>query len=1086
MFAMDEIWGPSRELNMAFWPSCHFNKDNCLSIIPSQKVIEAFVFSNIPRRTIVQRIHFTKQGLGVKRHNVSFSMKTPNDYFDVNVNTGDIFVKQSTEQLFSSHKERTLVRFGVLISLEDTENCKTSVMVQIWIKRKAVCNREKKKLCFNRGYKTNKATFCAGVSSEDITLTSALSSPSLRSNSCRNMRVSYHIIQRSSIIYILPSKSSTEVTVYAKRDFYFKNISNYSFMIECHIQDINSNFSERHVLFSTLRLQRAFWEVRKKRDLLGENLHFDLYLDNKGLEKHGSHYINIPYNVASASSSDFLVTIVPITNTDLNQTFRIKQKFWEKAHEGKSFLSLELIPLVNRHIGDSLSFSIRVVNKNRETSSAKVAYVTLHPGSLPVQGTTSANNNSHIETIDSKNLTVKASACEYKYLGKPLQKLFPTKDFKQSNIAFSLVDPDTPFGITRKTGIFYVADSKALRNRTINEYRIEVKWSSPLGENSTFIHIFVAEETGFWNPTKECSGEEFCAETKSELECTQLGNVLGTDFKCHWLTRSESIHGISRNYETCTSNKETCPDGECDELETQHWELCPQDCTRKLYSFPGKLGTGQQGIKSGIGVCSCDYTGACSCIPEHESLLESEDKEDEDSSTDQPFPTSESLIVARVAESDDKCGLGCYTFIFLAGFGFIGTIFGTVATILARHGAVMNTKSRHLGSTISLSAVPSDYIEERERGLSGDQTTTALIPQGLGSDVVIEQKWAVNREHLMLEKVLGEGEFGKVMQARLLTDKGLKIVAVKMAKVNRGGDAETAIQDLWSEFSLLKDVDHLHVIRLIGACSTNNELMLVLEYAEHGSLRNYLRKSRTEAVRHTIELDYPVSPRDILCFAWQISKGMAYLASMKLVHRDLAARNVLVANGNIAKISDFGLTRDIYEEDAYFKRSKGRVPVKWMAPESLADQLYTTKSDVWSFGILLWELCTLGSTPYPGLGPEKLYRLLKSGYRMERPDNCSQELYSIMLHCWKDSPSDRPSFHELALILDRMLADGVNYLDIFSLIVNNPGYIGCLESEEEDDETLASKDSGKFCQNAGDDSSYLMPAKIANPNLVTS
>ena len=87
------------------------------------------------------------------------------------------------------------------------------------------------------------------------------------------------------------------------------------------------------------------------------------------------------------------------------------------------------------------------------------------------------------------------------------------------------------------------------------------------------------------NPTKECSGEEFCAETKSELECTQLGNVLGTDFKCHWLTRSESIHGIPRNYETCTSNKETCPDGECDELETQHWELCPQDCTRKLFFF---------------------------------------------------------------------------------------------------------------------------------------------------------------------------------------------------------------------------------------------------------------------------------------------------------------------------------------------------------------------------------------------------------------------------------------------------------------------------------------------------------------------
>ncbi|KAF0300066.1 Proto-oncogene tyrosine-protein kinase receptor Ret [Amphibalanus amphitrite] len=112
----------------------------------------------------------------------------------------------------------------------------------------------------------------------------------------------------------------------------------------------------------------------------------------------------------------------------------------------------------------------------------------------------------------------------------------------------------------------------------------------------------------------------------------------------------------------------------------------------------------------------------------------------------------------------------------------------------------------------------------------------------------------------------------------------------------------------------------------------------------------------------------------------------------QLVHRDLAARNVLLAEGKVCKISDFGLTRDIYEGSLYQKTSKGRVPVKWMAIESLEDHVYTSKSDVWSFGVLLWELITLGSNPYPGVTPERLCHLLKSGYRMDRPANCTQDM----------------------------------------------------------------------------------------------
>ncbi|XP_036329877.1 proto-oncogene tyrosine-protein kinase receptor Ret-like [Rhagoletis pomonella] len=162
-----------------------------------------------------------------------------------------------------------------------------------------------------------------------------------------------------------------------------------------------------------------------------------------------------------------------------------------------------------------------------------------------------------------------------------------------------------------------------------------------------------------------------------------------------------------------------------------------------------------------------------------------------------------------------------------------------------------------------------------------------------------------------------------------------------------------------------------------------------------------------------------------------------------LVHRDLAARNVLLADGKICKISDFGLTRDVYEDDAYLKRSRDRVPVKWMAPESLADHVYTTKSDVWAFGVLCWELITLGASPYPGIPPQNLYHLLKTGYRMERPENCSEEIYSIVRTCWTDDPNSRPSFKYLASQFEKLLGNNVKYIEMESCAISNPMY--CLD-----------------------------------------
>ncbi|KAK1791134.1 hypothetical protein P4O66_002162 [Electrophorus voltai] len=269
-----------------------------------------------------------------------------------------------------------------------------------------------------------------------------------------------------------------------------------------------------------------------------------------------------------------------------------------------------------------------------------------------------------------------------------------------------------------------------------------------------------------------------------------------------------------------------------------------------------------------------------------------------------------------------------------------------------------------------------------------------------------DPKWEFPRKNLVLGKTLGEGEFGKVVKAtafRLKGKAGYTTVAVKMLK---------------------------------------GPLYLIVEYAKYGSLRNFLRESRkvgpsylgSDANRNSSYLEDPderaLTMGDLISFAWQISRGMQYLAEMKLVHRDLAARNVLVAEGRKMKISDFGLSRDVYEEDSYVKRSKGRIPVKWMAIESLFDHIYTTQSDVWSFGVLLWEIVTLGGNPYPGIAPERLFNLLKTGYRMERPENCTEEMYSLMLRCWKQEADKRPTFSEISKELERMMVKSRDYLDL--------------------------------------------------------
>ncbi|KAF0031761.1 hypothetical protein F2P81_016316 [Scophthalmus maximus] len=290
----------------------------------------------------------------------------------------------------------------------------------------------------------------------------------------------------------------------------------------------------------------------------------------------------------------------------------------------------------------------------------------------------------------------------------------------------------------------------------------------------------------------------------------------------------------------------------------------------------------------------------------------------------------------------------------------------------------------------------------------------------------------IKRQDIVLKWELGEGAFGKVYLAEcanLSPDSDKMLVAIKTLK-----DAnESTRQDFQREAELLTVLQHQHIVRFYGVCTDGEPLAMVFEYMRHGDLNRFLRAHGPDA-RILEETKMPplgqLTLPQMLQIAAQIASGMVYLASLHFVHRDLATRNCLVGEGLVVKIGDFGMSRDIYSTDYYRVGGRTMLPIRWMPPESIMYRKFTTESDIWSFGVVLWEIFTYGKQPWYQLSNSEAIECITQGRELERPRTCPKEVYMLMQGCWQREPQQRMVIKDIHSRLLALVKNPPVYLDI--------------------------------------------------------
>ncbi|XP_036376567.1 tyrosine-protein kinase Lyn-like [Megalops cyprinoides] len=259
--------------------------------------------------------------------------------------------------------------------------------------------------------------------------------------------------------------------------------------------------------------------------------------------------------------------------------------------------------------------------------------------------------------------------------------------------------------------------------------------------------------------------------------------------------------------------------------------------------------------------------------------------------------------------------------------------------------------------------------------------------------------WEISKESIKMVKKLGAGQFGEVWMAFYNSSTKVAVKTLKPGTMS----AEAFLE----EANLMKTLQHDRLVRLYAVVTKSEPIYIITEFMANGSLLDFLK---SEAGRKVL------LPK-LIDFSAQIAEGMAYIEKKNYIHRDLRAANVLVSESLLCKIADFGLAR-VIEDDQYTAREGAKFPIKWTAPEAINYGSFTIKSDMWSFGILLYEIVTYGKIPYPGMSNGDVMMAVQRGYRMPCPEDCPSELYDIMNTCWKSKPDDRPTFDYMQSVLD--------------------------------------------------------------------
>ena len=262
-----------------------------------------------------------------------------------------------------------------------------------------------------------------------------------------------------------------------------------------------------------------------------------------------------------------------------------------------------------------------------------------------------------------------------------------------------------------------------------------------------------------------------------------------------------------------------------------------------------------------------------------------------------------------------------------------------------------------------------------------------------------KDEWEIDRNSLQFDKKLGMGNFGEVWSGLWNNSTPVAIKTLKPGTME--------VEDFVAEAQVMKKIHHPNLLQLYAVCTLEEPIYIVTELMKYGALLDYMRKGDGKYLKLPQLID----------MAAQVAGGMAYLEEHSYIHRDLAARNILVGEGNICKVADFGLAR-VIKEDIYNPRDGTKFPIKWTAPEAALYNKFSIKADVWSFGIVICELLTFGAMPYPGMNNRQVLEAVERGYRMPPPDSCPDALYNIMLSCWKREPDNRPTFEHLKYQLE--------------------------------------------------------------------